>query len=62
MNWTQNDEAIVREHFLRLVKFKTEGVVVLAGRTELALNNPEMMGLVVFYAKDENEATSIYDG
>jgi len=56
LNWTQNDEAIVREHFLRLVKFKTEGVVVLAGRTELALNNPEMMGLVVFYAKDENEA------
>ena len=56
MNWTQNDEAIVSAHFLRLVKFKTEGVVVLAGRTELALNNPEMMGLVVFYAKDENEA------
>ena len=56
LNWTKNDEAIVGEHLLRLVKFKTEGVVVLAGRTELALNNPEMMGLVVFYAKDDNEA------
>jgi len=30
--------------------------VVLAGRTELPLNNPEMMGLVIFYAKDEKEA------
>jgi uncharacterized protein YciI len=56
LNWTKNDEAIVGEHFVRLVKFKTDGVVVLAGRTELALNNPEMMGLVVFYAKDDNEA------
>jgi len=55
-NWTQNDQAIVREHFHRLVKYKTEGVVVLAGRTELDLSNPEMMGLVIFYAKDDNEA------
>lgn len=55
-NWTQNDQAIVTEHFKRLVKYKTEGIVVLAGRTELALSNPEMMGLVIFYAKDDNEA------
>jgi len=54
--WTQNDQAIVREHFQRLVKYKGEGVVVLAGRTELDLDNPEMMGLVIFYAKDEKEA------
>ena len=56
-NWGQNDQAIVGEHFQRLVKYKTDGVVVLAGRTELPLNNPEMMGLVIFYAKDEKEAT-----
>jgi uncharacterized protein len=55
-NWTQNDQAIVGEHFQRLVKYKDEGVVVLAGRTELALSNPEMMGLVIFYAKDDNGA------
>ena len=55
-NWTAADQAIVGEHFQRLVKKKEEGVVVLAGRTELLLNNPEMMGLVVFYAKDEKEA------
>ena len=55
-NWTQTDEAIVGEHFQRLVKYKTEGVIVLAGRTELGVDNPEMMGLVIFYAKDDKEA------
>src|SRR5262245_19017651 len=55
-NWSQNDQAIAGERFQRLVKYKTDGVVVLAGRTELALDNPEMMGLVIFYAKDEKEA------
>jgi len=31
-------------------------VVVLAGRTELDFSNPEMKGLVIFYAKDEKAA------
>ena len=55
-NWGQSDQAIVGEHFQRLVKYKTEGVVVLAGRTELDFSNPEMKGLVIFYAKDEKAA------
>jgi uncharacterized protein YciI len=55
-NWTPADQAIVSEHFQRLVKYKNEGVVALAGRTELPLDNPDMIGLVVFYAKDEKEA------
>lgn len=55
-NWTPGDQAIVGEHFQRLIKYKNEGVVVLAGRTELELNNPDMMGLVIFYAKDDKEA------
>jgi uncharacterized protein YciI len=55
-NWTPQDQALVGEHFQRLLKFKNEGVVVLAGRTELPLDNPDMVGLVIFYAKDEKEA------
>ena len=55
-NWAQTDQAIVGEHFQRLIKKKEEGIVVLAGRTELPLNNADMMGLVIFYAKDEKEA------
>jgi hypothetical protein len=35
---------------------KEAGIVVLAGRMELALNDPEMKGLDIFYAKDEKEA------
>lgn len=55
-NWTKEDEAIVGEHFQRLVKMKKEGVVILAGRTQTELNDTEGMGLVIFYAKDEKEA------
>lgn len=55
-NWTKQDEAITGEHFQRLVKMKNEGVVLLAGRTQLDLADAGMMGLVIFYAKDEKEA------
>lgn len=55
-NWTKTDEAITGEHFQRLVKMKNEGVVLLAGRTQLELADAGMMGLVIFYAKDEKEA------
>lgn len=55
-NWTENEQAIVGEHFQRLVKMKEAGIVILAGRTELALNDPEMMGLVVFSARNDKEA------
>ena len=35
---------------------KDKGIVILAGRMELPLNDPAMQGLVIFYAKDEKEA------
>lgn len=55
-NWTKEDQAVVGQHFQRLIKYKNEGKVVLAGRTDLPLDNPDMMGLVIFYAKDDKEA------
>lgn len=55
-NWTANDQAIVGEHFQRLIKMKDKGIVILAGRMELPLNDPAMQGLVIFYAKDEKVA------
>ena len=55
-NWTKADEAITGEHFQRLIKMKNEGVVILAGRTQLELADPGLMGLVIFYARDEKEA------
>lgn len=56
-NWTTADQAIVGEHFKRLVQMNKDGVVLLAGRTQLETNDPDMMGLVIFYAKDQKEAT-----
>jgi uncharacterized protein YciI len=55
-NWTTADQSIVGEHFQRLIKMKETGIVVLAGRMELPVNDPTMQGLVIFYAKDEKEA------
>lgn len=55
-NWKSADEAIIGEHFQRLVKKKEEGVVVFAGRTQLEMNDPDLMGLVIFHAKDDKEA------
>ncbi|MDZ4796210.1 MAG: YciI family protein [Bacteroidota bacterium] len=55
-NWTKADQGVVSEHFQRLIKMKNEGIVVFAGRTQLESNDPNMMGLVVFYAKDQKEA------
>lgn len=55
-NWTNADQAIVGQHFKRLVKYKTAGIVVLAGRTQYETSNPQMMGLVIFLAKDDAAA------
>lgn len=55
-NWTPTDQGIVGEHFKRLVKMKEEGIVLLAGRTSYELNNPDMMGLVIFTATGDEAA------
>ncbi len=55
-NWTPADQAVVGEHYKRLVQMKDSGTVILAGKMELQLNDPEMKGLVIFYAKDEKDA------
>jgi uncharacterized protein YciI len=55
-NWTAADQSVVGEHFRRLKKFSGEGKVVLAGKTSYDTDHPDMMGLVIFYAKDEAEA------
>lgn len=55
-NWSKSDEAIVSEHFKRLVKNKEAGIVVLAGRTGYADNHKDMFGLVIFYAAGEKAA------
>lgn len=55
-NWGKVEQGIIGEHFQRLVKMQQEGRLMMAGRTQLESNNPAMMGLVIFYASDDNEA------
>jgi uncharacterized protein YciI len=56
-NWDAEAEKIGMEHYQRLLKMKNDGIVVLAGRMLIPINDPNMMGLVIFYAKDEKQAT-----
>lgn len=58
-NWDAEAEKTGMEHYQRLLKMKNEGIVVLAGRMQIPINDPNMMGLVIFYAKDEKEATDL---
>ena len=58
-NWTLTEQGIVGQHFQRLVKMKEEGIVLLAGRTSYEVNNPDMMGLVIFYADNDEAALKI---
>lgn len=60
-NWTKEDQAVVGQHFQRLVKMKDEGIIILAGRMQLPTNDAEMKGLVIFNAKDEKEALQIME-
>lgn len=60
-NWTKDDQAVVGQHFQRLVKMKDEGIIILAGRMQLPTNDAEMKGLVIFYAKDDKEALQIME-
>jgi uncharacterized protein YciI len=55
-NWTPEAMAIVGEHYQRLVKMKEQGTVVIAGRTNYEVDNPDMMGLVIFYARNDAAA------
>jgi uncharacterized protein YciI len=53
--WTEKEEQIVTDHFLRLKEFTEKGKVILAGRTPDE-TDPEGFGIVIFEAKNIKEA------
>jgi len=55
--WTEKDEAIVGEHFQRLVELRDQGVVLLAGKTDR--EGEDGFGIVIFQAGSEVEAERI---
>ncbi len=58
-SWTDEDNAIVEEHFKRLVELEAAGVLILAGRT---LNEGDsQFGIVIFAAESEASARQIME-
>lgn len=55
--WTENDEAIVERHFAYLKSLLAEGRLILAGKT--GGNDADTFGIVIFEARDWNEAQAI---
>ncbi len=50
-NWTEEENDIVRAHFIRLKKLCDEGKVILAGKTDR--EDEKGFGIVIF--KEEND-------
>ena len=58
-NWTEEENQIVEEHFLRLQADTNKGTVIMAGRT--LTNIPEGFGIVVLRAENEENAREYMD-
>lgn len=52
-NWTQSEDDLISQHFLRLKKYCEEGIVYTAGKTV----DDKGFGIVIFSAENEEEAT-----
>lgn len=55
--WKEEDEKKVGEHFKYLQSLEQDEKLVFAGRTQV--EDSKTIGLVLFYAKDESEASLI---
>jgi uncharacterized protein len=55
-NWTSADNQVIKEHAQYLLTNKNEGKIILAGRTDYKPDHPDIMGLIIFYAKNDTEA------
>lgn len=55
--WTEEDEKAVDDHFDRLKAMKSEGSLILAGRTQTG--NDKTFGIVIFEATGDEEASIV---
>lgn len=55
--WTPEKNKIVQEHFAHLQKMLTDGILILAGRTQVTLD--KIFGIVVYEADSFEKAKSI---
>ncbi|MFZ5352567.1 MAG: YciI family protein [Bacillota bacterium] len=56
-NWTDEDRAAIGRHVEALEKYKSEGRLILAGRTQTL--NEKTFGIVIVEAGSEDEAYSM---
>lgn len=56
---TAEEAAIIGQHFNYLQNLTEEGTAVIVGRT--LTTGPESIGIVIFYAQNEDEAKAIMD-
>lgn len=57
--WNEETNKILEMHWNYLVDLHKKGVMDAVGRTNYEVNNPEMFGIAVFRAANEEEATAI---
>lgn len=55
--WTEEDEKAVDDHFERLKAMKSEGSLILAGRTQT--EDYKTFGIVIFEATGDEEASIV---
>ena len=56
-NWTQEDNAIIEDHFMKLQELLKEGTLILAGKTGGLDENT--FGIVILNAENEAQAMQL---
>lgn len=60
-NWTEETREIISDHFNHLKRNCDNGKVLLAGRSDLDISNPENFGICIFKAESPAEAQQFMD-
>ncbi|KUP09417.1 hypothetical protein Q75_00390 [Bacillus coahuilensis p1.1.43] len=53
-NWSEEDQDLVKQHFVRLKEYRDEGKVILAGKTDR--EDEKGFGIVIFKEASDEEA------
>lgn len=54
--WNEGDSVVVGAHFQKLIDDKDKGIVAFAGRRAYETGHPDLEGIVVFHAENDEMA------
>jgi uncharacterized protein YciI len=57
--WTEETNKVLEMHWSYLVDLHKKGIMDAVGRTNYEVDNPEMFGIAVFHAPNEQDARKI---